>query len=168
MHGFLYYYYCDYFSLPACLSVTTTAECGFSLCYKGTVCVGNVMEELNVMCVYVVRGFSEGVIHYECPQGYWKKNPDVDLRDSSYDGWMDESGILQGGLGLLTDSVLGPSDFRVPHTNKGKKKSLKISIIIYHKLPLHYFNGKLLTTLRRSCYSAELHDLIAMRGHRPF
>ncbi|CAG7733954.1 unnamed protein product [Allacma fusca] len=62
--------------------------------------------------------FTEGVIHYDCPQGYWKKNPDVDLRDSSYDGWMDENGILQGGLGLLVDSVLGPNDFRVPHTNK--------------------------------------------------
>jgi hypothetical protein len=63
---------------------------------------------------------ADGVIHYECPQGYWKKNPDVDLRDGFYDGWMDEDEVLRGGLGLLTDSLLAPPDFRTHHKNKGK------------------------------------------------
>jgi hypothetical protein len=63
----------------------------------------------------------DGIVHYEAPQGYYKKNPEVDFRDGFYDGREDEqSGLLRNGLGLLTDSILGPNDFTVPHRTKGK------------------------------------------------
>lgn len=76
------------------------------------------------------------MIHYECPQGYWKKSPDVDLRDTFYDGKTEEDDnndeFLRGGLGLLTDSLFGPDDFTSPHKMKGKKcKSSIYSLQLY-------------------------------------
>ncbi len=61
----------------------------------------------------------DGVIHYQAPQGYYKANPELDFRDSSYDGVEDESGTLRSGLGVLTDMLYGSVDFIRYH--KGKK-----------------------------------------------
>ncbi|XP_035705093.1 probable serine/threonine-protein kinase DDB_G0282963 isoform X3 [Folsomia candida] len=55
--------------------------------------------------------FTDGIVHYEAPQGYYKANPELDFRDASYDGEEDESGTLRSGLGILTDMIYGSVDF---------------------------------------------------------
>jgi discoidin domain receptor family member 2 len=53
------------------------------------------------------------------PQGD-RRSPDVDLSDATYDG-DSEDGRLSGGLGQLTDSEEGQSNFRLDVRNRGTK-----------------------------------------------
>jgi hypothetical protein len=60
----------------------------------------------------------DGVVHYKAPLGYYKANPELDLRDASYDGVEDENGMLRSGLGLLTDMLYGSLDFSRNHKGR--------------------------------------------------
>lgn len=71
---------------------------------------------------------SDGIVHYEAPQGYYKANPELDFRDASYDGEEDESGTLRSGLGILTDMIYGSVDFIRNH--KGKKLYFSVYLFI--------------------------------------
>jgi len=52
-------------------------------------------------------------VSYAIPQGS-RRGLDVDLSDATYDGDITDSGrTLTGGLGQLTDGILGQSNFRV-------------------------------------------------------
>lgn len=65
--------------------------------------------------------WTDGVVSYDMPQGN-RFGSDLDLFDLSYDGDASTDGHLHGGLGQLTDSEEGHSNFRmdpVEMANKG-------------------------------------------------
>lgn len=53
--------------------------------------------------------FAETLLSYRIPQGVVADG--LDLRDSTYDGSMDNEGRLAGGLGQLFDGVTGRDNF---------------------------------------------------------
>ena len=61
----------------------------------------------------------DGVVWYRMEQGD-RRGVDVDLYDFTYDGHVTD-GILSGGLGQLTDGVLGVSNFRLDPNTAGHK-----------------------------------------------
>ena len=62
---------------------------------------------------------TDGVLSYSMPQGD-HRDPDVDLRDFTYDGRVTDH-QLSGGLGQLTDGVEGHSNFRLDPDGWGRK-----------------------------------------------
>lgn len=54
--------------------------------------------------------WGDGIVSYSMPQGD-KRGPNWEFYDTSYDGYWD-GGRLRDGLGLLTDGLTGPEDFK--------------------------------------------------------
>jgi discoidin domain receptor family protein 2 len=73
----------------------------------------------------------DGLISYSIPQGD-KRGYDVDFFDKIYDG-ENENGILKGGLGQLTDGILGTDDYRLADNNwiGWKRKSSNTNLVFY-------------------------------------
>lgn len=60
----------------------------------------------------------DGLLSYSMPQGE-RRGVEIDLSDRTYDGVKDDS-YLHGGLGQLTDGVVGDSNFKLDVSGMGR------------------------------------------------
>ena len=65
--------------------------------------------------------FSDGIISYSMPQGD-KRGSEWEFFDATYDGYWD--GMLQRGLGQLTDGKVGPENFKMGYYDSERGKLL--------------------------------------------
>ena len=62
---------------------------------------------------------TDGLVSYSVVQGDIRGN--INFADDTYNGTIDEKGVLSGGLGQLTDNEYGHSNFRIDLHGNNKK-----------------------------------------------
>lgn len=63
---------------------------------------------------------TDGLLSYSMPQGE-RRGVEIDLSDKTYNGIKNEN-YLQGGLGQLTDGVVGDDNFKQDMSGMGRGK----------------------------------------------
>lgn len=82
----------------------------------------------------------DGLLSYSMPQGE-SRGVEIDLSDRTYDGLKDDT-YLQGGLGQLTDGVVGDDNFKQDISGMGKGRKEFIILDTHAQQPKMCFISK--------------------------